>query len=105
MKNLHRLALLVAFASTLVSTGYGYDYGGSTSPTPGPGAFTVPLQIPPTLAPSSIDATTDYYDLTMQVGVKQILPGAPTTIWGYNGIFPGPTIIETRSPRRRASAQ
>ena len=99
MTNLHRLALLVAFGSTLVSTGYGYDYGGSTSPTPGPGAFTVPLQIPPTLTPSSIDATTDYYDLTMQVGVKQILPGAPTTIWGYNGIFPGPTIIAKRDRR------
>ena len=63
-------------------------------PTP----FTVPLPILPVLAPTSSDATTDYYDITMQVGTKQIIPGKLTTIWGYNGIYPGPT-IKARSGR------
>lgn len=53
----------------------------------------------PTLAPTFSDATNDYYDITMQIGQKQILPGALTTIWGYNGLYPGPT-IRTRSGRR-----
>jgi FtsP/CotA-like multicopper oxidase with cupredoxin domain len=63
-------------------------------PTP----FTVPLPILPVLAPTSSDATADYYDITMQVGTKEILPGKLTTIWGYNGIYPGPT-IKARSGR------
>ena len=63
-----------------------------------PTAFTVPLPILPVLAPTSSDTTTDYYDITMQVGTKQIIPGKLTTIWGYNGIFPGPT-IKARSGR------
>ena len=29
----------------------------------------------------------------------EILPGVPTTIWGYDGRFPGPTIV-SRSGRR-----
>ncbi len=32
----------------------------------------------------------------MQVGQKTIIPGTQTTIWGYNGIYPGPTIRATR---------
>ena len=58
--------------------------------------FQVPLPILPVLAPTSSDPTTDYYDLTMQVGQKEILLGTLTTIWGYNGLFPGPTIMARR---------
>ena len=64
-----------------------------------PAAFSVPLPILPTLAPTSTDTTTDYYDVTMQVGQKEIIPGQLTTIWGYNGIFPGPTIVARRDRR------
>ncbi|HEY2801554.1 MAG TPA: multicopper oxidase domain-containing protein [Chthoniobacterales bacterium] len=59
--------------------------------------FQVPLPILPVLAPTSSDATTDYYDITMEVGQKQILSsGELTTIWGYNGFYPGPTIMAQR---------
>ena len=61
-----------------------------------PAAFQVPLPIPPTLTPSSSNATTDFYNITMQVGQKEILPGVLTTIWGYNGLYPGPTIRAQR---------
>jgi spore coat protein A len=64
-----------------------------------PAAFAVPLPILPTLAPTSSNATTDFYDMTMQVGQKEILPGTLTTIWGYNGQFPGPTIRAQRGRR------
>ncbi len=57
--------------------------------------FDVPLPIPPVLQPTSSDATADYYTITMQQATQQILPGYTTTIWGYNGSFPGPTIRAT----------
>ncbi|MGH8164859.1 MAG: multicopper oxidase family protein, partial [Rhodanobacteraceae bacterium] len=55
------------------------------------------MPILPVIAPTSSDATTDYYDVTMEVGQKQILPGGElTTIWGYNGFYPGPTFMAQR---------
>lgn len=92
------VSLLLFFG--MVTAGSAYDYsgfGGTSSPPVT--AFAVPLPIPPVLAPTSSDATTDYYDLTMQVGQKEIIRGKLTTIWGYNGMFPGPTIITKRDRR------
>jgi spore coat protein A len=57
------------------------------------------LPVPPILPPTRTDATTDYYEITQKEGQVEILPGLRTTIWGYNGIFPGPTIA-VRSGRR-----
>jgi spore coat protein A len=45
------------------------------------------------------DANTDYYELRQREGQAEILPGLDTKVWGYDGIFPGPT-IEARSGRR-----
>lgn len=58
--------------------------------------FQVPLPIPPLLKPVRSDETTDYYEITMRKAPVQILPGLTTEIWGYNGISPGPTIIQRR---------
>lgn len=55
-------------------------------------AFQLPLKIPPVLTPVNRDATTDYYVVTMKQAQIEILPGLKTTIWGYDGLFPGPTI-------------
>ncbi|HTK10760.1 MAG TPA: multicopper oxidase family protein [Ktedonobacteraceae bacterium] len=60
--------------------------------------FQVPLPILPVLQPVRTDSTTDYYEITQKPGVAHILPGHTTPIWGYNGLFPGPT-IEARSGR------
>ncbi|MGH3437053.1 MAG: multicopper oxidase domain-containing protein [Sciscionella sp.] len=38
------------------------------------------------------NATVDYYDIVQRAVTVWILPDMPTAIWGYNGIFPGPTI-------------
>jgi FtsP/CotA-like multicopper oxidase with cupredoxin domain len=62
---------------------------GNTSIT----SFSVPLPIPAVLAPTKTDTTTDYYTLTMKTGTTTVVPGRPTTIWGYNGTWPGPTIV------------
>jgi spore coat protein A len=64
-----------------------------------PEPFSVPLPVPPVLEPVRTDANTDYYELTQREGQAEILPGLDTTVWGYDGMFPGPT-IETRSGRR-----
>jgi spore coat protein A len=64
-----------------------------------PEPFSVPLPVPPVLEPVRTDANTDYYELTQREGRAEILPGLDTTVWGYDGMFPGPT-IEARSGRR-----
>src|SRR6476659_5376667 len=67
-----------------------------------PAPFSVPLTVPPVLAPvrstPAIRSTpaTDYYAITQQPAPAVILPGLTTTIWGYNGITPGPTIVAPR---------
>src|SRR3977135_2307879 len=64
-------------------------------PRPSP----LPLTIPPVLAPARTDATTDYYEITQRAATVEILPGVGTTVWGYNGTFPGPPLV-SRSGRR-----
>src|SRR5215203_122247 len=64
-----------------------------------PEPFSVPLPCPPVLESVHTDANTDYYELTHRKGQAEILPGLDTTVWGYDGIFPGPT-IEARRGRR-----
>ncbi|MEN3359184.1 MAG: hypothetical protein V7637_3166 [Mycobacteriales bacterium] len=64
-----------------------------------PARFTVPLPIPPVLEPSRTRDGVDYYDIVQRAAKVEILPGLKTEIWGYNGIFPGPT-IESRRGRQ-----
>src|SRR3954454_17105592 len=61
-----------------------------------PDPFTVPFAAPPVLSPIAQSATTDYYQLTQQQRSVEILPGLQTDVWGYNGLTPGPTIMNTR---------
>lgn len=53
--------------------------------------FRVPLAIPPVMQPVRRDGDRDYYELTMRKARAEILPGKTTTIWGFDGRFPGPT--------------
>jgi FtsP/CotA-like multicopper oxidase with cupredoxin domain len=61
-----------------------------------PAPFTVGFAVPPVLQPVKRDETTDYYQLWQQQTKVEILPGRQTTIFGYNGITPGPTIVAQR---------
>lgn len=54
--------------------------------------FSRPFKVPPVLRPVRTDATTDYYEVHLRGGFAQILPGARTSIWGFDRIYPGPTI-------------
>jgi spore coat protein A, manganese oxidase len=71
-----------------------------------PKPFRIPLIVPPVLKPvrtvswaRGTRVPTDYYEITHKEGKAEILPGLTTALWGYDGIFPGPT-IESRSGRK-----
>jgi spore coat protein A len=64
-----------------------------------PEPFKMPLPVPPVLRPVRTDADVDHYEMTQKVGRMEILPGLPTEVWGYDGVFPGPT-IRSRSGRK-----
>ncbi len=64
------------------------------------------FQRPPELEPYRWTRDTDgtpraWYSLTERQSSAQILPGLTTPIWGYNGIFPGPTIKVEQGTRVR----
>ena len=54
--------------------------------------FRVDLQVPPTLVPVSSTATEDRFELAIREGRAEIIPGELTPVYGYDGIYPGPTI-------------
>jgi FtsP/CotA-like multicopper oxidase with cupredoxin domain len=47
-------------------------------------------------APVSPDGNADYYEVMARPGTASIIPGLPTTIWGYNGLYPGATFMAKR---------
>jgi len=67
--------------------------------------FELPFRIPPVLKPVRSDATTDYYEITMQKAQVEILPGLKTEIWSYNGMFPGPTIRQRGGLQKEGGRQ
>jgi spore coat protein A len=58
--------------------------------------FATALPIPPVLEPTRSDEHGDYYEIEARESAVAILAGKQTTIRGYNGIFPGPTIKAMR---------
>jgi spore coat protein A len=54
--------------------------------------YQVDLHIPPTLQPTSTTATEVHYDLAIREGRAEIVPGTLTPVYGYEGVYPGPTI-------------
>jgi FtsP/CotA-like multicopper oxidase with cupredoxin domain len=90
------LALLAGVAgTTTLLPGAGTDTGQTgvllRSSRPLPAPFTQPLRLPPVLRPTRV-GRPDVYEITQTVARQAILPGTTTEIWGYNGVFPGPTL-------------
>jgi spore coat protein A, manganese oxidase len=71
--------------------GTGAAQRGVSSPPVTP--FQVSLPRLPVLKPTSQAGSTDYYELTMARSQVEIIPGLATAVWGFNGIYPGPTIV------------
>ena len=68
------------------------------SAVPLPRPYTVPLPVPPVARPVGVVDGADLYEITQRQVRAELLPGVPTTVWGYDGIVPGPT-LETRRGR------
>ena len=56
-----------------------------------PPKFRTPLPIPPTARPARVAAKADHYVVTQRVADVRLLPDRTTRIWGFDGVFPGPT--------------
>jgi spore coat protein A, manganese oxidase len=54
--------------------------------------FQVDLPLMPELVPVRSTRTTDFYEVAIREGMAEILPGFQTPIYGYEGVYPGPTI-------------
>jgi spore coat protein A, manganese oxidase len=46
----------------------------------------------PELMPVRRTSTSDVYDVAIRDGIAEVLPGFETPIYGYDGVYPGPTI-------------
>ncbi|RXZ50768.1 copper oxidase [Agromyces fucosus] len=63
--------------------------------------FETPLAIPP-LAESSVDADgTRVFALDAQAGTTEFTAGEPSTTWGFNGSYLGPTLVAERGEHVR----
>jgi len=89
---------LFVFAGLAALAGCGSPGSGSKGNS-GILTFVNRLKVPPLLEPAVAADGTKQFSLTMQTGQAELLPGKPTTTWGFNGAFLGPTIRATRGDR------
>jgi hypothetical protein len=61
--------------------------------------FQADLPISLILQPVRRDATTDFYQVIQRASVNEYIPGISTSVWGYNGIVPAPTIMARKGRR------
>jgi blue copper oxidase len=95
-----RRLLLVAAAASLVVVGVvaviGWMYTQARIDTAGDISFDRPLQIPPLLEPDTDRDGRAVFDLQLQQGPTELLPGTETVTWGANGNYLGPTLRASR---------
>ncbi|MEV6399153.1 multicopper oxidase family protein [Streptomyces sp. NPDC051907] len=58
-----------------------------------PQPFQIPLPVPKTAVPVGAAGGVDRYELVQRVADVEILPGLKTKVWGYDGTFPGTTVV------------
>ena len=66
----------------------------SRAPLPRP--FQAPLPLPPVARSQPLPDGSDMVEMTQRAARVEILPGMRTTVWGYDGRFPGPTVEARR---------
>ncbi|MEV1174388.1 multicopper oxidase family protein [Nonomuraea sp. NPDC049784] len=95
-----KLAGLALAAPGLAACGGGGSIapGTLTSTARLPEPYTLPLPRLTPAKPTRSSASGEEYAVTLQAAQARILPGYSTTIWGYDGTFPG-TYLEARTGR------
>lgn len=89
-------ASLLGSRRRLLAQDHGHS-GTTPSAISGLEPFVDPLRIPPVLKPKKV-GKTDTYAITMQPGSVKCHRDLPaTSVLGYNGIYPGPTIVATKN--------
>jgi FtsP/CotA-like multicopper oxidase with cupredoxin domain len=94
---------VAAGASALVigMAGCSGIFGGGVVNTVGAVDFDTPLAIPP-LAEAAVDGDgTHVFHLRAQAGSTDVVPAGPTTTWGFNQDYLGPTIVADRGDKVR----
>ncbi|MFD6873492.1 MULTISPECIES: multicopper oxidase family protein [unclassified Streptomyces] len=94
------LASFVAVLAVTVGTLFTWLWTGARISTVGAG-FHRALAVPP-LAASTVEADgTRVFDLRMQAGETDFVPGGKTPTWGFNGSYLGPTLRAERGEKVR----
>jgi FtsP/CotA-like multicopper oxidase with cupredoxin domain len=91
------LMLLALGVFALVAAGCAL-YSSAQVSTVGELDFENELKIPPLLEPQEEDGRK-IFDLTLQQGRAELLPGKPAETWGVNGVYLGPTLRAERGDR------
>ncbi|MCW2600370.1 MAG: Bilirubin oxidase [Frankiales bacterium] len=94
-RDVMKLGLLGAGAAALPIGAGIREALADTSPIQSPSftPFSRPLTLPPVIKPVRTVDGVDFYEVSQTVGRQEILPGRIATVWGYNGIYPGPTFM------------
>ncbi len=97
MKRLLVSTLALALGLVLAAAGaFLYLYSSADESTVGELSFENELKIPPLLEPQRDDAGRKVFDLDLQAGTTELLPGRKTETWGANGAYLGPTLRASR---------
>jgi FtsP/CotA-like multicopper oxidase with cupredoxin domain len=82
---------------TVVIVGVGaWQYTRADINTVGDLDFATPLRIPPLLEPDTDAQGRKVFDLDLQQGTSELVPGTTTETWGANGSYLGPTLRASR---------
>jgi FtsP/CotA-like multicopper oxidase with cupredoxin domain len=97
---LRRLVLwggAAALTTTVVIVAVGaWQYTRADIHTVGDLDFANPLRIPPVLEPDTDAQGRKVFDLDLQQGTSELVPGRTTETWGANGSYLGPTLRASR---------
>jgi FtsP/CotA-like multicopper oxidase with cupredoxin domain len=92
------LALVVFLAA---ASGFVFLYSRADASTVGEFDFETELKIPPILQPRTDGAGRKVFDLDLQAGTTELVPGRTTETWSANGSYLGPTLRASRGDEMR----
>jgi FtsP/CotA-like multicopper oxidase with cupredoxin domain len=90
------LASFVAIGAFLVAAGIYVLYTRADTTNVGELSFRKELRIPPLAEPTLSEPGRKVFDLTLEVGRTEFLPGKLTETWGANGTYLAPTLRAAR---------